>query len=550
MNSHRYLPLLLGASLFCAVPSMAQSKKATGSASSRRAPIKPAPNPLPLLLGAGIGGLILGGALGFALKKPAPVAVDSDGTPDPLFDQVPFPLATIDSHEKVKTANGAFARFLNVDNATGRSFPDLIHPDDLARVRTSLHEVFGGDLDHFARDCRFFRPDGALVHAALEVKKHGKARKPDAVLVALKDTTLQVEAQTELSGAREAIGALYEVIAGDKSRDLDGKMRSLLSMGCGRFELPIGVLGRFSGDNFETLFVQTVDRRVRPAMSLPRTDTSPEAQLLGLPRYPTHSNWKKHPFIAHNEGTAYFGAPVVVGDELYGMLSFSSLEAREKPFVHEEAELLQLMADWVGGEIEREGTRASLEAQQKQLVEINAKLEMMATHDPLTEAKNRRAFNEKLAEEWSRATRYGTPLSLILMDVDKFKSYNDTFGHPAGDEVLKRVSRVIMAGVRGTDFFARYGGEEFVVLLPNTDADGAMILAERLRQKIEAAPWKERAVTASLGVSSLIPTIKSSSELTQAADDALYASKENGRNRVTHIRDVKAPETTFTLVEQ
>jgi diguanylate cyclase (GGDEF)-like protein/PAS domain S-box-containing protein len=550
MNRHRYLPFLLGATLYCAAPSPAQNKKATNSAGAQRGGAKPAPLPLPLILGAGLGGILLGGALGYALRKPAPVADDSDAAPDPLFDQVAFPLATVDGREKIKTANPAFAHFFNAQDAVGRSLPDLIHPDDLARVRTSLHEVLGGDLEHFSRDCRFFRPDGALVYAALDIKKHGKSRKADAVLVSLSDTTKQMEAQSELEGARAAIGALYEVIAGDKSRDLDGKMRSLLSMGCGRFELPIGVLGRFSGDNFETLFVQSIDRRVRPAMSLPRGDKSPEAQLLGMPRYPTHSNWKKHPFIAHNEGTAYFGAPVVIGEELYGMLSFSSLEAREKPFSLEEAELLQLMADWVGSEIEREGARASLEAQQKQLVEVNAKLEMMATHDPLTEAKNRRAFNEKLAEEWSRATRYGTPLSLILMDVDKFKSYNDTFGHPAGDEVLKRVARVIMAGVRGTDFFARYGGEEFVVLLPNTDADGSMILAERLRQKLEAAPWKERAVTASLGVASITPTIKTERELTQAADDALYASKENGRNRVTHIRDVKTPDTTFTLAEQ
>lgn len=266
---------------------------------------------------------------------------------------------------------------------------------------------------------------------------------------------------------------------------------------------------------------------------------------MGLGTLPTANNWQKHPFISSNNGVAYLGAPVLIDGKLFGMLSFSSIETRDKPFSGEDAELLQLMAEWVGGEIERENNRAALENQQKALLEANNQLEALATHDPLTGVKNRRAFNEKLAEEWSRATRYGTPLSLVLMDVDKFKSYNDTFGHPAGDEVLKKVARTLMAAVRTTDFFARYGGEEFVLILPNTDADGAMILAERLRQKIEGAAWKERPVTASMGIASITPDIKNPPDLTQAADNALYASKENGRNRVTHVRDVKVPATTF-----
>ena len=252
---------------------------------------------------------------------------------------------------------------------------------------------------------------------------------------------------------------------------------------------------------------------------------------------PTSSNWRNFPHLTKNEGTAYFGAPVLVKNELFGMLSFSSLETRDAPFNNGEIELLQLMADWVGGEIERENTRIALEKQQKTLLEVNEKLEKLATHDPLTGLKNRRAFAEKLDEEWSRARRYGTPLSIVMLDVDKFKLYNDSFGHPAGDEVLRRVARVLGGAVRVTDFLARYGGEEFVLILPNTDADGAMILAQRLRAQIENATWKERPVTASLGVSTLAPIHKAAADLLQAADGALYQSKERGRNRVTHTRD-------------
>ena len=364
----------------------------------------------------------------------------------------------------------------------------------------------------------------------------------------IRRVTRQVAAETELAGARDAIHALYEVIAGERTRDLDAKMRSLLAMGCGRLELPIGVLGRFNSiegrDVLETLFVQSPDRRVRPAMQVPLVErTGIEAHLLGLGKIPHPGNWEQHPFVLSNETVTYLGAPVVVDGKLYGMLSFASIERREGEVAGGDIELLQLMAEWVGGEIDREHARAALEAHQTQLLEANEKLESLATHDPLTEAKNRRAFNEKLDEEWSRAARYGTPLSLVMFDVDKFKSYNDSFGHQAGDEVLQRVARVVMAAIRGTDFFARYGGEEFALILPNTDAEGALILAERLRIRLEAAPWKERPVTASFGVSSIESSMKKAEELTGKADEALYCSKERGRNRVTHSHDMAPGES-------
>ncbi len=536
---HRFLPLLLGAALFSGAPAFTQ--KASAQTKSGAKSLKTAPeSAMPLLLGVGIGALLMGGALGFALKKPKIVAAQTSAAPD-MFDCAPIPLALVDESEKITRRNAAFAQFFGLESA---NFPELFHPDDLTRARAHVHDVLGGQRPDFSIPCRFFGADGTPLHAVMNGQKPGDGRQSKVVLLAFQDRTAGASAETELAGAREAISALYEVIAGDKSRDLDGKIKSLLAMGCGRFELPVGVLGRFSGTDFETLYVQSADRRVRPAMTISRADTaaqtSGEAALLGLQWLPTRANWQKLPFVAKNEDAAYIGAPVLIENELFGMLSFSGLEARAKPFGNGEIELLQLMAEWVGGEIEREHTRDSLEKQQKALLEANNQLEALATHDALTGAKNRRAFSEKLDEEWSRARRYGTPLSLVMLDVDKFKLYNDSFGHPAGDEVLKRVARVLMAAVRGTDFLARYGGEEFVLILPNTDADGAMILAQRLRQKIESAPWKERQVTASLGVTSILPEHKVAPDLISAADAALYYSKENGRNRATHTREISA----------
>ena len=119
----------------------------------------------------------------------------------------------------------------------------------------------------------------------------------------------------------------------------------------------------------------------------------------------------------------------------------------------------------------------------KNLHAVNRKLQTLATEDGLTGLKNHRAFQERLALEYAHAPRYDVPLSICLLDVDKFKQYNDTFGHPAGDVVLKQVADVISRNIRETDFIARYGGEEFVLILPHTDTDGAYTVAERCRDR-------------------------------------------------------------------
>jgi diguanylate cyclase (GGDEF)-like protein len=179
-----------------------------------------------------------------------------------------------------------------------------------------------------------------------------------------------------------------------------------------------------------------------------------------------------------------------------------------------------------------------IQEQQQKLQEANLQLQALATTDGLTGLKNHRTFKERLDEEFQRAARYQLPLSLVLLDVDRFKEFNDNFGHPAGDEVLKSVARLLRENTRNTDIVARYGGEEFVVLLLNNDRADALILAERLRQAIESAPWKQREVTASCGVSSLTLGTHTSAELIATADIALYHSKQNGRNRVTHVMDL------------
>jgi len=168
--------------------------------------------------------------------------------------------------------------------------------------------------------------------------------------------------------------------------------------------------------------------------------------------------------------------------------------------------------------------------------QAQAELVELATTDSLTGVHNRRHFMETATYEFERSRRYSIPLSLLMMDADRFKSINDCFGHHIGDEVLKALAMIGRRQLREVDLFARLGGEEFAILLPQTDFIAARVAAERLRQAIaEDAVETEQGLlnfTVSLGLASLDPTTVDLEDLLRQADMALYQAKQNGRNRV------------------
>ena len=175
-----------------------------------------------------------------------------------------------------------------------------------------------------------------------------------------------------------------------------------------------------------------------------------------------------------------------------------------------------------------------LEETNKRLAKANSRLELLAVTDGLTGLKNHRAFQEKLLEEVGRVARHPVSLSLLLLDVDHFKQFNDTFGHPAGDGVLTGVARLLEENSRATDFVARYGGEEFVILMPNTDQPGSLVLAEKVRKSVERSDWRDRPITVSIGVTTMATANGDGMALVKEADAAMYHSKKNGRNCVHH----------------
>ena len=171
----------------------------------------------------------------------------------------------------------------------------------------------------------------------------------------------------------------------------------------------------------------------------------------------------------------------------------------------------------------------------------NAKLyreaQELAVTDGLTRLMLRRPLLERVEQELARAAAQGSSTSLVMMDIDHFKSVNDTYGHPAGDAVLRDVAAIVRRSVRDVDVCGRYGGEEFVVLLPQTDLPGAVLVAERIREAVAAKPFElrgeQRKITISLGVATAPGHGKDPRALIESADQALYASKQGGRDRVS-----------------
>ena len=182
----------------------------------------------------------------------------------------------------------------------------------------------------------------------------------------------------------------------------------------------------------------------------------------------------------------------------------------------------------------------ALEEREKELLEVNQQLTYMSQTDALTGLDNRRHLNERIDEMFSHAKRLNEPFSLVMCDLDKFKSVNDTYGHQAGDEVLKQLSAILKDEAREIDRVGRYGGEEFMLLLPGTVLDAAVTFAERVRKRIEGHtftfPGGTLTRTSSFGVAGWPhPKIEQCDDLVRTADDALYVAKETGRNKVVRF---------------
>ncbi len=216
---------------------------------------------------------------------------------------------------------------------------------------------------------------------------------------------------------------------------------------------------------------------------------------------------------------SFLGLPMITEDRVLAIALFGS--NRENSYTDHDRRVLSIVCN--------HAATAIAEAN------MHARLEQMAATDGLTGLFNHRAFQDKMAEEFVRSSRHPEPFSLLLIDVDHFKKVNDTYGHPAGDAVLKAIAGILTRQIRKADWVARYGGEEFAVLLVRADSGQALQMAERIRKAVDEAPMRAQNqtlhVTISIGIASYPEDATLREEMIARTDQALYAAKRDGRNR-------------------
>ncbi len=229
-----------------------------------------------------------------------------------------------------------------------------------------------------------------------------------------------------------------------------------------------------------------------------------------------------HPMVVNPPHVrSYAGVPLTTPDG-YNVGSLCAVDMKPRDFSESEIAILEKFARLVVDELE---------------------LRQIASTDALTGALSRRAWRDAAEKEIRRARRYGRGLSVAIMDIDRFKAINDAHGHPAGDVVIRTLAEQCLANKRDSDAFGRWGGEEFVMLLPETTAAQAEIVAERARRRFAETPihaGRQILATISAGVAELHPGGETLDDLIERADKALYAAKEGGRNR-TVLADPPAP---------
>lgn len=234
----------------------------------------------------------------------------------------------------------------------------------------------------------------------------------------------------------------------------------------------------------------------------------------------TRTSLKPTPRDRRYKTGSFISCPIALSGRTIGVMNFTD-RASGQAFDRGSLELFQAIAPQLAVAVDR-----------ALLKEKAGEFEQLSVTDPLTGMLNRRYIEERLLEEVKRSNRHGFPMSFMMLDVDNFKTYNDRFGHPAGDEALKLVGHVIRETLRGADVAARFGGEEFAILLPQTTGDEAAAIAERIRDNMEHTQFPHREVTVSIGIASCSADLCSSSNIISAADKALYEAKRRGRNKV------------------
>jgi diguanylate cyclase (GGDEF)-like protein/PAS domain S-box-containing protein len=390
------------------------------------------------------------------------------------------------------------------------TFQDITHPDDLNNDISHLQKLIDGEIETYRLEKRYLHSDGHIIWILLSVSAVRDRRGGVEFFISqMKDITESKLTEDALRSTSARLTALVmNFPAGILVADEDRHIVLANQNFCKMFGVGVSPDQLIGGDCAHML--ESTSRQFQePKKFLQRT-----RELLATHQAVDNDEWRLlNGCILQRDCLPIYSQGVYCG-HLWNYRDIT----------------------------ETRRIQDQLEAQARQLQQANIQLKRQATTDDLTGLANRRALFKYLKTEWQRAARSGSYLSLVMLDLDFFKNYNDTFGHQAGDAVLQKTAVLLQLQTRTGDLVARYGGEEFAIVLPETSLDDTHVLTERFRQDIEDADWPLRVVTASLGVACAQPrhhqitepddVEKGIADLIARADAALYKAKQSGRNRV------------------
>ncbi|MBO6757972.1 MAG: diguanylate cyclase [Roseibium sp.] len=334
---------------------------------------------------------------------------------------------------------------------------------------------------------------------------------------------------TDRKATERTLADLY-AITSTRELSQDEKINQIIRLGCAHFDLPFGIIGHIIDDRYTVVRVECPNGEIDAGRSFSLGETycahTVRADAPVAINHTAQSELAGHPCYGAFGLESYIGAPILVDGERYGTVNFTSPTPRKRPFTQTDIEIIRQFADWIGHEIARQKDHEAL-------MHAQLRLERIASTDDLTGISNRRAFLERAATEVARFRRTHQPFTAVMMDIDHFKSINDTYGHATGDAVLKQFAETVGGALRAIDVFGRLGGEEFCMLLHNTQIEEALVVAERVREMVtdqcRLAGIKER-ITCSMGLAIALPGDVDFSSILHRADNALYDAKASGRN--------------------
>ncbi|MFB9215306.1 sensor domain-containing diguanylate cyclase [Vibrio sinaloensis] len=342
------------------------------------------------------------------------------------------------------------------------------------------------------------------------------------------------------SDSEKVIRGLYQ-ITNDYSKGFEIQISQLLMMGLERFDLDIAILSRIEGKKYTVLHCVTPEGAVlNPGDEFDFESTYCQITCssfgpVAIENMGEDDLYAKHPAYQAFGLESYIGIPIFVDDEVFGTLNFSSATPYPRHFAKMDIDVLKLMASWIEVELIRR-------EQEKKLQQLNARLEYQAHHDPLTEVANRRSLFKTIHLSLEEMKKSGGKGSLLVIDLDKFKHVNDTYGHQIGDDVLKKSARLLKKQLTGDDFIARFGGEEFVIWLPEGDVSARRECVEKIHRSVNEIKLDGHPVTVSIGVCEFDFAEPFENQCKKSmldhilalADRSLYQAKVQGRDKVIY----------------